>query len=75
MSKNFSHLIESDYEMNEITIYRIFPDGEKQLFTSTNFPAVKDFDAEKDAFSSFAQILGENILLDSPVARKKFKID
>lgn len=74
MDNNFSHLIEINNEENKLVIYRIFSDGEKQLFTSTNMPSIRNFDKERDAFSSFAQILGENILLDSPIARKIFNI-
>ena len=74
MINEFSHLIEMNYEENKITIYRVFSDGERQLYTSTNFPAI-NFDRNKEEFFLFAQNLGENILLDSPAARKIFGLE
>lgn len=72
MINEHSHLIEINYEERKLIIYRIFPDGKKQLYTNVNLPALSVNDTEE--FSLFAQTLGENILFDSPVARKIFKL-
>lgn len=73
MDDTFSHLIEMNYNDNKIIIYRVFSNGTKQLFTSVNFPVDK-YNEDKKVFSSFAKMLGENILLDSPVAREIFDL-
>jgi hypothetical protein len=67
MSKlDFAHFVEVDEESRQIKIYRIFPDGKKQLYTQIEIPSQRP-DATLDAFS---RMLGENLLLDSPIARR-----
>lgn len=73
MSYSFSHLIEMNDKEDRIIIYRIFDDGRKQLYTHIDFSDIS-FDADRSCFDLLAKELGENLLLDSPVARKKFKI-
>lgn len=69
MSKiSFSHLVEIDESSRRLTIYRMFSNGEKQLYTQIDLPTEK-LDEDKEAFGEFARNLGENILIDSPVAR------
>jgi len=69
MSKiSFSHLVEIDESSRQLTIYRMFPGGEKQLYTQIDLPT-KKLDEDKEAFGEFARNIGENILIDSPVAR------
>lgn len=46
---------------------------EKELYTYIDLPDIS-FEADKDKFYDFAQLLGENLLIDSPSARKIFKI-
>lgn len=70
---NFSHLVEFNNDDNEVIIYRVFPDGGKQLFTKTKLPT-DNLGENKSVFESFARTLGENILIDSPVARARFNI-
>ncbi len=67
--KNFKHLIEID--KGKLIIYRIFDNGTKELFTETALPDINAGD-DGDAFAKFSQQLGENVLMDSPLARKKF---
>lgn len=70
---SFSHLVEIDESSRQLIIYRVFPDGEKQLFTQTDLPS-KTIDEDKDSFEKFARTLGENILIDSPIARSILNI-
>lgn len=68
-SLNFSHLIEIDEASRQLNIFRLFEDGKKHLYTQVELPA-KKADEDKPAYEKFAQDLGENILLDSPLARR-----
>jgi hypothetical protein len=65
---NFSHLIEIDESARMLRIHRMFPDGRRQLYTETPLPPAAD--SKGSQFSEFARVLGENILLDSPAARR-----
>ncbi len=67
--ETYAHLLEVDEDKRRISIYRISADGKKQLFTSVDLPS-KTFSEDEDGFKRFARHLGENLLLDSPVARK-----
>lgn len=67
--QNYAHLIEMDEEKRRITIFRIDSNGHKQLYTSMDLPA-KKYDEDEKGFKEFARMLGENILFDSPTARK-----
>jgi hypothetical protein len=62
-----SHLIEIDEE-GSVRIYRI-RDGERELYTSVELPSTT-WDTDPQAIESFCRTLGENILFDSPAARK-----
>jgi hypothetical protein len=63
---NFSHLIEIDESSRVLRIHRVFADGRRQLFTETPMPA----GTVGSQYAEFARTLGENILLDSPAARR-----
>jgi hypothetical protein len=67
--KNYHHLIEIDETKNKLTIYRLFGGGEKEVYTSIELPIINAQD-NWDSFESFALTLGENILMDSPSARR-----
>jgi len=69
----FSHLVEIDDASKQLTIYRVLSNGEKQLYTQTDLPS-KTVDEDKQGFEEFARALGENILIDSPIARNILKI-
>jgi hypothetical protein len=66
---NFSHLIEIDEAARLLRIHRIFADGRRHLFTETPLPSRMD-DPKGSQYAEFARLLGENILLDSPAARR-----
>jgi DNA-binding PadR family transcriptional regulator len=68
MANSFNHLVEIDEEAKRLTIYRIYEDGRKELYTHVDMPISSEGDKEK--FQNFSQLLGENLLIDSPVARR-----
>ncbi|NIP37479.1 MAG: hypothetical protein GWM89_00115 [Candidatus Dadabacteria bacterium] len=66
----YDHLVEVREEEKKIYIYRIYKlTNKKQFFTCYELPD-KTFDEDKKGFKRFAELLGENIVLDSPLARK-----
>lgn len=65
----YSHVVEIDEVRRVLEIYRMYPDGRRQLFTSVDVPK-KSFSADEHGFRDFARLLGENLLVDSPVARR-----
>jgi len=66
----YDHLIEIKKDERKIYIYRLFKkNNKKQLFTCGELPQ-KTFDQDQEAFKRFAELLGENLLIDSPLARK-----
>jgi hypothetical protein len=64
---HFDHLIRIDSATRELKIFRVTSDGRQSLYTATPLPASVGWTAELEAF---AKQLGENVLLDSPDARK-----
>jgi hypothetical protein len=67
--QNFSHFIEVDNDKRLLRIYRVFPDGSRHLFTETTLP-LGPVDLDSHSYKEFVRLLGENILLDSPVAKR-----
>ena len=67
-------MLEIDEEKRLLVINRVFKDGTRQFFTSVDLPSKTFFDDEQ-GFESFAQRLGENLLIDSPAARKILGLD
>jgi hypothetical protein len=65
---HFVHQVEIDEQSRRLLIYRVSGSGVKSLFTETPIPRPRNEDP--DGFDRFARILGENLLIDSPVARK-----
>lgn len=68
----YSHLIEINDEESLLTIYRV-SGSERQLYTLVKLPE-KTWDKNPDEIKEFCRMLGENIILDSPHARKLFGI-
>lgn len=65
----YSHLVEINEQDRRLTIHRVYADGRKELFTEMVLPsATCDEDTAK--FEEFCRMLGENLLIDSPIARK-----
>lgn len=69
----FDHIVKISAEEKRLYIYRIYHDGRQEFYTSVDLPMVSS-EPENVAFQKFSQQLGENILVDSPVARKAFGI-
>jgi hypothetical protein len=72
-TENYAHFIEVDEQGRRLVINRVYRDGSQELFTFIDFPS-KSFSESKNEFRSFAQILGENLLVDSPAARAILKL-
>jgi hypothetical protein len=70
---NYNHLVEISEKDRRLSIYRIYEDNRKELFTEVDIPS-KTASENRDNFEEFAHLLGENLLLDSPIARKLFDL-
>lgn len=68
----YDHLIEIDEKERLLTIYRV-SGTDKTLYTNVKLPE-KTWDKDSEEIKRFCQTLGENIILDSPQARKLFGI-
>lgn len=67
---SYSHLVEIDEQERKLHIFRVWQGKEdRQLFTSVELPS-KSFDEDEEGFRRFATLLGENLLFDSPIARR-----
>ena len=71
--ENFSHILEVDEKEKKLCLYRLFDDGSKQLYTNVDLPAAPAVD-NREQFEAFAIRLTENLLIDSPQARKLLKL-
>ena len=65
----FDHIVKISQQEEKLYIYRIYSNGRQELYTSVDLPSV-DVESDMITFQKFSQQIGENILLDSPVARK-----
>jgi hypothetical protein len=73
MVLKYSHLVEVDESSHRLVIHRIYPDGRRELFTEVDLPTA-GAGSQQDALASFCRMLGENLLVDSPVARKLLRL-
>ena len=64
----YSHLVQIDEETRILTIYRVF-DDERDLYTSVKLPD-GNWTSNVEVLQEFCRVLGENLLLDSPQARR-----
>jgi hypothetical protein len=67
-TQGYSHLVEISEADRRLTIFRL-REGKKELYTQIDIPNVV-WDEASDEMKGFCRLLGENILLDSPQARK-----
>ena len=65
----FDHIVKVSQEDAKLYIYRTYSGGRQELYTSVDLPKI-DIETDAMVFQKFSQQIGENILLDSPVARK-----
>ena len=63
----YDHLVCIDEEAKEVVIYRVDSNGKRRLYTKAPLPEAR---RENSELESFARMLGENLLLDSPAARR-----
>ena len=72
-TQNFSHLVEIDEQNQTLYIYRIFENGKRWYFTSLKLPT-KTYAEDPTGYKLFSELLGANLLLDSPSAQKILKL-
>lgn len=63
----FDHLVSFDEAAHELVIFRVDGAGKRTLFTRVPLPATSGWTSETE---SLARQLGENLLIDSPIARR-----
>jgi hypothetical protein len=66
--KPHDHLVQIDEQRRELRIYRLDANSVKSLFTSAPLPS------GEGSLTDFAMQLGENLLMDSPAARRLLKL-
>ncbi len=69
MNATYSHRVDVDEVARRLTIRRVHAGGRLELYTEMDLPT-KTVDESEEAFRTFCCLLGENLLLDSPAARK-----
>lgn len=69
MIQTHSHLVEVDEIARLLTIHRVYANGRRELYTEMELPT-GTVDQSETSFDAFCRLLGENLLLDSPIARK-----
>jgi hypothetical protein len=67
LTMTYDHLICIDEDAKEVVIYRVDSNGKRTLYTKAPLPEAR---GENSELESFARMLGENLLLDSPAARR-----
>lgn len=67
--REYVHIVEIDEENRVLKIYRSFLDGSRQLYTEAELPTHAS-DSPDSPYTKFVRMLGENILVDSPSARR-----
>ena len=69
LEKRYRHVVEVDEKNRTLIIQRVFENGSVDLYIETKIPEIT-FDEDAAAFRKFARYLGENLLADSPAARR-----
>jgi len=69
--EEFDHLLQIDEQSRELRIYRVDPSGQKAFFTSISLPSSTGW---SEGLGKLAKQIGENVLMDSPAARKLLKL-
>jgi hypothetical protein len=69
MSDDFAHIVSIDKASRKLSIERLYPNGRRELLTEAAIPDVTH-EHSQESVKQFALELGENLLLDSPSARK-----
>lgn len=67
--ENYAHLIKVDPKTKILKIYRVLNSGETEFLTEKSLDGICA-ESSWDDFESLARELGENVLMDSPAARK-----
>lgn len=65
--EDHDHLVSIDEKTRELVVYRVSAAGEKSLLTRTRLPVDLGW---TPVLEELAKTLGENLLMDSPAARR-----
>jgi hypothetical protein len=68
--ESFAHIVEVKRETRKLAISRLYAGGKRELFTEIDFPPSGVAIDDAVAYEKFTKLLGENLLLDSPLARE-----
>ena len=71
MDQEFDHLVRIDEDTKELVIFRVDQHGTRTLLTRTRLPEEAGWNL---AVEKFAMQLGENLLIDSPTARRLLQL-
>jgi len=66
-----NHLVCIDEESRRLIVYRLSAEGKKTLFTDIALPSEQGWSIDLERI---AKQLGENLLMDSPAARRLLEI-
>ena len=75
MIPDYNHLIEINEEKRQLVIYRVYRNDRRELFTSVELLIQSAYEKNNDQFKKFCCLLGENLLIDSLVARKLLALE
>jgi hypothetical protein len=67
----YDHLVHIDEATRELVIYRVEPNGRSHMLTKTRLPDTTGWSKETNRL---ARELGENLLMDSEVARRMLQL-
>lgn len=73
MQRAHDHLVTVDVVSGCVRVFRIMPDGERVLFTEYVLPNDENV-GWSDCVTELAHALGEDLLMDSPLTRKRFSL-
>jgi len=73
MGTKFSHVVDVDADTRKVVVYRLYADGRRELFTLMDLP-VDATSTTNSRLDEFCRMLGENLLLDSPIARSLLRL-
>jgi hypothetical protein len=73
MEARFSHSVTVEKSRGIIRIDRVYPNGDRVIYTEVKLSAVDPH--RTDAFADTARALGEALLLDAPDARDLFGLN
>ena len=69
--ERYCHVVEFVEPGREVVVYRLYEDGRQELLTRSQLPSLE---SPGDPVGTFAKLLGESLVLDSPIARSILRL-